>query len=651
MQIKRLVELLVENEMKMHENQDERMPVFSIIVPAYNSEDVIEVCLKSAMAQTLQDIEIIVVDDSSRDKTVEKVENLARGDNRIKLIKHATNTKAAQARIDGVHCARGEYVLFLDSDDCLKPEACRVLCAEMRSNPCDILHFESEVCCYKRLESKEYVESWLKPYYGVLYNEEIASYCFLFERYRFTIWNKLFTAKLCQSAFKGVKTIDIQHADDAMMYFLLAANATSYRGIECDPLVVYNYGLGEGGRESIDLDQFARICQSSKAADVVDSYVEQNCERNSVLKECSIKLREMLAMNCAYEWRDTLLENERENGLFCFVTSWRGASVKAIKGICGGGIIDLSLIIGKRVFCHNNESLASVPMFVVDKLTEKHSISEGGSSLEKDVYRFELLEHWPEVDFNHTYISKGDDELYHLSEIIDVAIEEQASFVIYAGKSAESLIMLSTCLQGNGIPVFAYLDKTYSKMISESFFDSVGYPLAICQCAGFFSTSDCFADWLPYNSHAIEINQSKGIINSCLSIMIEAPKESVCELEKQKALAFASTAHSFKSAFEDMSRQRLELLDTMKQDDIYCQGLQNEILGLNSSLERKEATLKRISEKNCRLKEKLDKQNNKLKESETRMNAILCSRSWVIGRSLTWFPRTIKRIVFRRAHR
>lgn len=94
----------------------------SVIIPNYNNEDYIVKCLESVYNQTLKDIEIIVIDDGSTDKSVEKIEKyIIEKEDKIKLIKQF-NQNASIARNKGIEKATGEYLYFLDSDDMLENE-------------------------------------------------------------------------------------------------------------------------------------------------------------------------------------------------------------------------------------------------------------------------------------------------------------------------------------------------------------------------------------------------------------------------------------------------------------------------------------------------------------------------------------------------
>ena len=89
----------------------------SVIVPAYNAEKVVENCIGSILKQNLKNIEIIAVDDGSKDATRKVLEKLADSDSRVRLIKKDKNEGLSAARNSALEIATGEYVGFVDADD------------------------------------------------------------------------------------------------------------------------------------------------------------------------------------------------------------------------------------------------------------------------------------------------------------------------------------------------------------------------------------------------------------------------------------------------------------------------------------------------------------------------------------------------------
>ncbi len=92
------------------------MPKVSVIVPIYKAEQYVERCVKSILAQTFTDFELILVDDGSPDRSGEICDELARQDGRIRVI-HQENCGASGARNRGLDNAKGDYIMFCDSDD------------------------------------------------------------------------------------------------------------------------------------------------------------------------------------------------------------------------------------------------------------------------------------------------------------------------------------------------------------------------------------------------------------------------------------------------------------------------------------------------------------------------------------------------------
>lgn len=98
------------------------LPVVSVVVPAYNAEIFIEKTLESFLAQTYQNLEILVIDDGSSDRTAEIAQSYATRDSRITLIQQP-NGGVAVARNRGIQQARGEFIAPVDADDVWHPEA------------------------------------------------------------------------------------------------------------------------------------------------------------------------------------------------------------------------------------------------------------------------------------------------------------------------------------------------------------------------------------------------------------------------------------------------------------------------------------------------------------------------------------------------
>ena len=110
----------------------------SVIVAAYNVAAYLEKCLNSILNQTYRNLEIIIVDDGSRDNTGKICDEFAEKDCRVRVI-HKKNEGSVRARYDGLNAATGEYIYFVDGDDWLCLGVIDSLVSSLVDNTVDIV--------------------------------------------------------------------------------------------------------------------------------------------------------------------------------------------------------------------------------------------------------------------------------------------------------------------------------------------------------------------------------------------------------------------------------------------------------------------------------------------------------------------------------
>lgn len=143
------------------------VPFFSIITPCFNYAHVLEQTFKSLLAQSFTAWECLVVDDASTDHTAQTARRYADADPRFLLLSHATNQGLAAARNTGINQASGRFLIFLDADDLLAPEALRRLAEGIEARGGD----EGTVYCLPwrlfRLRSNHAYVSKLRQIHGL----------------------------------------------------------------------------------------------------------------------------------------------------------------------------------------------------------------------------------------------------------------------------------------------------------------------------------------------------------------------------------------------------------------------------------------------------------------------------------------------------
>ncbi|MGL4946332.1 MAG: glycosyltransferase [Cetobacterium sp.] len=127
--------------------------MLSVIIPAYNVEKYVKRCVDSILNQTLKEIEIIIIDDGSTDKTSEICSQLAIKHSSI-IYKKVTNGGCSKARNLGIDIARGDYIAFLDSDDWVHEDMYKDMLDKAKKEKADVV-----ICGFKKLDETKKIIS------------------------------------------------------------------------------------------------------------------------------------------------------------------------------------------------------------------------------------------------------------------------------------------------------------------------------------------------------------------------------------------------------------------------------------------------------------------------------------------------------------
>lgn len=209
------------------------MPFLSIIVPIYNQEKHLNVCIDSILKQTFKDYELILVDDGSSDSSLEICRNYAETHTNIQIISK-NNGGLVSARKTGVETAKGKYIGFVDSDDYIAEEMYEKLCKEADTQNadiviCDIIQWNGDCKCAKieqGIEGGVYESSQLNAqiytkmlYMGTFYQFGILP----------AMCNKIYRSDIIRRNQKKVDDMITIGEDVACSYFcLLESDKISY---------------------------------------------------------------------------------------------------------------------------------------------------------------------------------------------------------------------------------------------------------------------------------------------------------------------------------------------------------------------------------------------------------------------------------------
>lgn len=219
------------------------MDLVSVIVPVYNAEKYINICIQSIVSQTYQNIEIIIIDDGSEDNTAVICKNLAEHNRHIRYHRQ-DNSGVSAARNIGYSMSKGQYIIFIDADDELHASMIEKLLYDIKKNNADI-----SVCDIKKVESSiEKIEN--KQATSIeLYSQDDALDLYMRKNYfEIGVWNKLFKRSLIENirfsegrkmnedkffVFEALMKADrVTYRREPLYYYYVRPNSATKRGFD-----------------------------------------------------------------------------------------------------------------------------------------------------------------------------------------------------------------------------------------------------------------------------------------------------------------------------------------------------------------------------------------------------------------------------------
>ncbi len=170
------------------------MPLLTLIIPIYNAERYLRRCLDSVMEQTFTDMEVLLMNDGSRDKSLEICREYENRDSRFRVI-DKENSGVSDTRNQAMSLARGKYLQFMDSDDWLTPDAVESLVMAAEEEQCDLV-----IADFYRVNGEHYAEKKHIRVKTVMTREEFAMEMANdpADYYYGVMWNKLYRRELVE---------------------------------------------------------------------------------------------------------------------------------------------------------------------------------------------------------------------------------------------------------------------------------------------------------------------------------------------------------------------------------------------------------------------------------------------------------------------
>lgn len=203
----------------------------SIVVTIYNLEDCLDQCIESLVSQTYTNTEILLVDDGSTDKSAELCDKWAAADERISVI-HKKNGGVCSARNEGIQNSRGEYIIFIDGDDCFINTHIETLQSMLKNNLVDLA-----IVGFRKIKRNKKIEE-TEGDVRLLEREETIAYILKPDGFAGVLWNKMFRMRIVRD--NDLRFVEeVQNLEDMLFNVLYVMHIDGKSMYDPRPLCYY----------------------------------------------------------------------------------------------------------------------------------------------------------------------------------------------------------------------------------------------------------------------------------------------------------------------------------------------------------------------------------------------------------------------------
>lgn len=297
-------------------------PMFSFVVPVYNSSKFLHKSMKSLREQSFKNIEIICVNDGSIDSSEQILNDYARIDKRIQVISQE-NKGAFVARKTGVTKAKGKYLLCIDPDDWIDPNTCSIIDSMLKTNDVDIIQYAVNLEYDLSLFDKGYIKG-LQIFFDRSNDvtegnsEALIRSCFLTEDFLWHYWGKAIRMSVAKEAFAQMPDIKCNFAEDQVAMFYILSYARNLINTE-QRLYHYRLGSGISTKEKEALENFDIKLECFELFHQLTLFAKEHYPQNSEIVKKSLDFIFNSMMDNM--WR-RLIENAKQDDISEWILHW-----------------------------------------------------------------------------------------------------------------------------------------------------------------------------------------------------------------------------------------------------------------------------------------------------------------------------------------
>lgn len=296
-------------------------PFISVCVAIYNIDLYLYKCLDSLKSQNLQNVEFILIDDCSTDKSLDICKKFCDLDSRFRLIHHKKNLGLLRVRKTGIEESKGLYTVFIDGDDYYTSSESlkKIYNIISEYNDVDIIRFECE-CVGKELDIVKSVTQSVSIKSKNCILDSFSALESIYEKMdnAWNLWCHAFKTQILKNIIDVIPDEHFILAEDAFLLFIIIYSSKNYAFYHSGPLYSYRIGSGVSTKKTITLSYFHEMAKQVRITKWIDSKLKiDNCEEKYF--RISRALRHFILYGTVYNLQ-RLKDTDQAHGLDMMVT-------------------------------------------------------------------------------------------------------------------------------------------------------------------------------------------------------------------------------------------------------------------------------------------------------------------------------------------